>query len=267
MAALERVSAIAPPLWPPLLAFRGPGAQSEPHAHHAMHIILCMDGELRVREGKGAWQRAPGVVTAPDVAHAIDAAGAEILLVFLEPESDAGAALRATLTGSFRLLDQRERDQLADEADPMAIMREEGVAWTRRAAAALGAEPMLRAAIHPRVRALIRHLRDQPPGGDTSLAALAAAVGLSTGRLMHVFTESIGVPLRPYLQWLKLQRAAAAITAGVPLSNAAVAAGFADSAHMSRTFRRTFGVTPSTLRPLAPGSGSTARRPRAGARS
>jgi AraC-like DNA-binding protein len=66
---------------------------------------------------------------------------------------------------------------------------------------------------------------------------------------MHVFTESIGVPLRAYLLWCKLQRAAAGVATGLPLSQAAAAAGFADAAHMTRAFRRMFGMTPSALRP------------------
>jgi hypothetical protein len=52
----------------------------------------------------------------------------------------------------------------------------------------------------------------------SSLEALAGEVGLSPGRRMHVFTESIGIPLRPYVAWLKLQRAAAAIASGQPLA-------------------------------------------------
>jgi hypothetical protein len=44
------------------------------------------------------------------------------------------------------------------------------------------------------------------------LQALAEAVQLSPGRLMHAFNRvRMGIPLRPYLQWLKVQRAAAAI--------------------------------------------------------
>ena len=71
---------------------------------------------------------------------------------------------------------------------------------------------------------------------------------------MHVFTASIGIPLRPYLGWLRFQRAARAIVSGIPLTDAAMAAGFADAAHMTRTFRRMFGVPPSALRP-GPGPG------------
>jgi AraC-like DNA-binding protein len=237
--------------WPPLLATRGPGAKSEPHAHHAMHLVLCTSGGLRVRAGKaGRWIEAAGVLTAPDVLHAIDAAGAEILLVFIDPESDVGEALRPAVSGPVRAITAAERDAiLAGGADPLALMQTGGAAWTAGAVAALGGRPLApRPSIHPRVGKLLRHLRALPSDADTSLAALAATVGLSSGRLMHAFTASIGLPLRPYLAWLRLQRAAVAIVGGAPLADAAVAAGFSDSAHMTRTFRRMLGMPPSMLR-------------------
>jgi AraC-like DNA-binding protein len=244
-----------PPLWPPLLATRGPGAKSDGHAHHAMHIVLAVEGELAYRTtARGAWLRAAGVVTAPDVAHALDGSGVEILLVFIDPESDAGAALRAAIgERPLRAFTASERDAiLAAGADPSAIMRADGSAWTAHVAAILGgARESTPRHVHPRVRRLLRLLREQPPEADTSLPALAAAVGLSPGRLMHAFTESIGIPLRPYLVWLRLQRAAAAIVGGLPLSEAAVAAGFTDAAHMSRTFRRMFGMVASSFKPAA----------------
>jgi len=241
---------IDPPPWPPLLATRGPAGRSARHAHHAMHLVLCLGGELRVRTGAaGPWRRAAGVLTAADVPHAIDGGGAEALLVFIDPESEVGRALQTTLPGAVRLVTAAERADLGD-ASPDDIMRAGGVDWTHRAVAALGAAaPMPPRQVHPRVRKLLALLRHLPSGADDSLDALAAAVGLSPGRLMHAFTESIGLPLRPYLAWLRLQRAAAAVVSGRSLTEAAYSAGFADPAHMSRTFRRMLGMPPSALRP------------------
>jgi len=248
LATAPTAPARALPLWPPLLATRGPGGESARHAHHAMHLLLALDGLLRVRD-EGAWSTAAGVLTAPDVAHSIDARGVTVLLVFFDPESDAGNAIRAAFTGPTRRLTAAERDRLALDLDPMHIMRAGGVAWARHTAEVLGAAALpAKRRVHPRVRALLRHLQSLPPDGDTSLDALARAVDLSPSRLMHAFTESIGLPLRPYLAWLRLQRAAAGITMGLPLAQAAAAAGFADGAHMTRAFRRMFGMTPSMLR-------------------
>ena len=85
------------------------------------------------------------------------------------------------------------------------------------------------------------------PDDDTSLPALARIAGLSDGRLVHAFRDSVGIPLRPYLLWRKLQRAVIAMARGEPLTRAAQSGGFADAAHMSRTFRRMFGMTASEL--------------------
>ena len=47
-----------------------------------MHFIACAAGELKVRAGTAEpWQAAAGVLTAADAAHAVDASGAEILIV------------------------------------------------------------------------------------------------------------------------------------------------------------------------------------------
>src|ERR1700677_4065695 len=99
---------VEPPLWPPLLATRGPGAASAPHAHHGMHVVVAVHGEIRVRlPGKAPWKRAAGVITSPHTLHAIDGEDAEVLLVFLDPESQAGLALQATLDGPMRIIDHQ----------------------------------------------------------------------------------------------------------------------------------------------------------------
>jgi AraC-like DNA-binding protein len=220
------------------------------HAHHALHLLLAVTGSLSVRAGGATRaQRAAGVLTAPDAEHAVEASGVEVVLVFLEPESAAGNALQAALEGPVRLIDSRERDALLRDLEPLSLMQHGGVEWTRRAVSVLGAStPGEPTRVHPKVKKLLRLLPTLTNEDDTSLDELAARVGLSSGRLMHTFSESIGIPLRPYLAWLRLQRAAAAIASGVPLAEAAARAGFADAAHMSRTFRRMLGVAPSSLR-------------------
>jgi len=218
-----------------------------------MHFVLAASGSLRARAGgRGPWLEAAGVVTAPDVAHEIDARGVDVLIVFLEPESDVGGTLAAALAEPLTPLDAGDRDELVRGADPGALMGAAGAAWTAQAARACGARPLEgRRAIHPRVRKLLRMLKVAEAEPATSLEGLAAQVALSPGRLMHVFTASIGIPLRPYLGWLRLQRAAGAIVSGLPLTDAAHQAGFSDAAHMTRAFGRMFGVAPSKLQKAA----------------
>jgi AraC-like DNA-binding protein len=102
--------------------------------------------------------------------------------------------------------------------------------------------------IHPRVQRVLDYLQEQElDRHQTSLLRLAYIAQLSPSRLMHVFTESVGIPLRPYLLRLRVQRAARALAAGHTVTEAAHVAGFADAPHLTRTFRRIFGATPRDL--------------------
>ena len=103
---------------------------------------------------------------------------------------------------------------------------------------------------HPRVNRVLRSIpvrlaRDN----DVSLKTLADVAGLSPSRFMHVFTASVGMPLRPYILNLRLERACRELAAGGSVTFAACVAGFSDAAHLTRTFRRVLGTTPSRLFP------------------
>lgn len=80
-----------------------------------------------------------------------------------------------------------------------------------------------------------------------SLTKAAQGIYLSPSRLRHLFVEQTGLPFKTYLLWLRLVRAVQVYSEGKSLTEAAHLAGFSDSAHFSRIFRRTFGLPASTL--------------------
>jgi AraC-like DNA-binding protein len=250
LPSIQRNLPISP--WPPVFAAHGPGFAGAMHSHHAMHFLLAVEGELLFRtSGLAPWVAGAGVLTAAHAQHAIDTHGVEMLVIFLDPDGEAGAIFRPALSGAIRCLSANERVALVRGVVPRAIMQGGVDDWVRSAARTLHLDAFpSRRTIHPRVRTLLGVLRARGVDDATSLEVLARMVGLSPSRLMHVFTASIGIPLRPYLAWLRVQRAAVAIVSGNSLTDAAHAAGFADAAHMSRTFRRMLGSSPSRLRPL-----------------
>src|SRR5262249_15560192 len=108
-----------------------------------------------------------------------------------------------------------------------------------------GAPP---AAIDARIQRVVAHIRQHiGTSRNFSLVTLAQFAGLSHSRFMHLFTQAVGAPLRPYLRWLRVQRAACELVDGARISTAAHRAGFADAAHLNRTFRRMLGMTPSYI--------------------
>ena len=80
-----------------------------------------------------------------------------------------------------------------------------------------------------------------------SLADAAELSGLSKARVRHLFVEQTGLPFRTYLLWLRLMKGLEAFAGGASLTDSALDAGFADSAHFSRTFRRMFGTAAAAL--------------------
>jgi len=172
------------------------------------------------------------------------------VVIFFDPESEVGALLRPALSGPLRLTSRAERGELVRGVDdPRSFASADAHEWGHRVAETLGLP--LRASrplLHPAVRQVLERLRRSGVEDDTSLDSLASAVGLSPSRLMHVFTESVGIPLRPYLAWLRVQRSACAILAGASVTEAAHVAGFSDAPHLSRTFKRRLGFPPSALR-------------------
>jgi AraC-like DNA-binding protein len=62
---------------------------------------------------------------------------------------------------------------------------------------------------------------------------------------LRMFKAATGQTFRQFKQWSALQHAARRIAAGELVRTAAMDAGFADTAHLSRTFRASFGLSPS----------------------
>jgi AraC-like DNA-binding protein len=82
---------------------------------------------------------------------------------------------------------------------------------------------------------------------EISMERIAAKVYLSESRFAHLFKEQIGIPFRRYVLWCRMQVALKAITEGHSFTIAAYEGGFADVAHLSRTFTEMFGVSPSDV--------------------
>jgi AraC-like DNA-binding protein len=70
------------------------------------------------------------------------------------------------------------------------------------------------------------------------------------------------MPLRTYQLWRRLLHVWSLMMEGESLSSAAHAAGFADSAHLSRTARSMFGLAPSMLQMNGPLSTALRERQR-----
>jgi len=96
----------------------------------------------------------------------------------------------------------------------------------------------------PQLMAIIEDLIAEPMSRMTQ-RELAERLQMERTRALRLFKAATGQTFRRFKQWSGLQHAARKIASGELVRTAAMDAGFADTAHLSRTFRMSFGLTPS----------------------
>ncbi|WP_119944357.1 AraC family transcriptional regulator [Neorhizobium sp. NCHU2750] len=99
---------------------------------------------------------------------------------------------------------------------------------------------------------LAKNLLTENLDGEISILDVARACNLSRGYFIHAFRETTG--MTPY-KWLLGERVARAQellkASRTPLSEVAIACGFADQSHFTRVFTSFVGVSPGNWRRMA----------------
>ncbi len=234
--------------WPERFLYLGPSTKTSSHRNHAATWLIAREGTLRVTIGSGGEVLENQAIYLPsETEYATDLALSNIAALYWEPESanfqramanteNVPRAYACPLASSGELLKLYEYHTTRDEADEI-LSRIFGFERMR------GNELSF---VDNRINAALAFLRDSPEAYD-SIGALSARVHLSPSRFAHLFKKVVGVPVRRYVLWLKMRRALDLAIAGDSLTTAALSAGFADSAHLSRSVRGMMGVAPEFL--------------------
>lgn len=88
---------------------------------------------------------------------------------------------------------------------------------------------------------------DDDPAAPITLADLAEESGLSRYQMLRLFARATGLTPHAYLVQRRIDLARRLILSGRPLAEAALASGFADQSHMTRVFRRKYGLSPRSF--------------------
>lgn len=211
----------------------GPLIASARHKHHAGQVMWVPSG-LTVEDERSCERHATVHVVPPHQPHR------------------HGAASKAAVLWVDRDDLRWDRARHADIAPPPALLEEPD---SRESALALArtllevvdpaSDMQSRNPQHVAVRRMCALLDSTAIEREISSSELARQSGLSVRQLRHRFTQEIGLNPSAYLRWRRLRRAVAHIEQGASFTQAAVAAGFADSAHFSRVFQAQFGMAPS----------------------
>ncbi|HEX3678584.1 MAG TPA: AraC family transcriptional regulator [Galbitalea sp.] len=219
------------------------------HAHHAIQIVIALDGCVAICGNDKKWHESRGIVVRPDAEHSFDCNGALGVMVFVDPESSEGAWLAASLRQDITNVPDTRLDSIvpefrtfADQADASGDI----VARIRRGVHGLrpGLAPTRR--LDSRVTTVLAAIRASDDL-RISLDKAASMAFLSPTRFAHLFKDQVGLPFSRYMLWRKLTRAMVAISSEETIAAAAHAADFSDAAHLTRTFYHMVGMAPSVL--------------------
>ena len=188
--------------------------RTAPHAHYAHQLLFCPGKPVTVSLD-GRVTTAHRLFIPSRHSHAILASEGEVLMLYAEPARFAAQAL----------------ERLLIDAQPCLETLDVHLRQLPR-----------RTLIDPRVERALSAL-DQHLSGKVSAQALAHAAHLSLSQLERLFTHQLGLPVRRLVLWRRVRAALRLALAGSSLTEAAHTAGFADSAHFSRTMKQMFDVT------------------------
>jgi AraC-like DNA-binding protein len=232
-----------------LVLLLGRYINTAPHRHFAGSVTVSLEGPIRYRTLNGPWIEARGIVARPNAVFELDTGEALVMNFQIDPEKADAAALDALPFGTCEVIAFPDQilDPLIDTLRAMAhAPRVNGHAMRNATLYAICQEPRKPRTFDPRIARVLLLLKQTFPDAPTS-GELAAQVGLSEGRLIHLFGEQLGVPLRRYVLSLRLRHVLFGLAMGHNLTDSAHEAGFCDSAHFTRVYRDMYGMPPSKI--------------------
>jgi AraC-like DNA-binding protein len=194
-----------------------------------------------------AWLSCRAAIIPPGAWHELDFGGEPFAALYIEPNLGKLGVLSPLLRNA-----REAGGALIGDVGEVALMRalyedRHSAEWTTPALNDLLCFSERRSdptPIDQRLSRIVAYLHEHCDD-LTPVEDLARAVGLSSSRFQHLFTQEVGVPFRRYRAWNRLRMAWREAAKGNNLTTAAHEAGFSDSAHFAHEFRRTFGSAAS----------------------
>ncbi len=225
------------------------------HAHQAIQLVVGKDADHLVRAGEAEEWLAYSMAAFPSrQPHGIDVTNSEFgAVIFVEPETREGRAIaQQYLSDGIAEIGDPQRAAIAQSIFAAFLDGRSGdvITESQRLVRAIAGSDAPSTITDSRILAAIAYINRNLDRSIT-LDEVAEHACLSPSRFRHVFSDEVGMGLRPYILWRRFMLTWDLLMKGGTLSRVAHAAGFADAAHLSRTSVRTFGFAPSALQVVA----------------
>ncbi len=223
--------------------YRGEFPATAWHRHAAPALLIGLSGRFTLHFAPARTESCYSAWIDSGVEHVFDPCGEQVATMYLEPDAAQARRWRAhfanhagvVLDPCIRARGRSSMDAYLRNFELDALL------------------PFHCADVAPMDARVLHSVATLRRGGMAmpARAVLAQATGLSESRFNHLFRAEMGVSFRSYRVWSQVRGALGALGTDSRLTQAALEGGFVDSSHFSRMFRKTFGMTPSSvLKPL-----------------
>jgi AraC-like DNA-binding protein len=223
------------------------------HHHPAVQVTVGMEGALRLTRSGGEHEMCRAVVIASGARHAVwSDSGSAALTLYFGLQTRQGIALNAL----SRTRRQDDGVWVVESGQELAEVTAASLVTDGAAAAAdllVGElctmpDPGLdeSRSVHPQLRRAIEFVSSTVPE-HVDVASVATAVALSPDYLGRLCRQQTGVSFSATIRWVRLLTSLRYIADGVPVTDAAHLAGFADGSHANRVCWEMVGAGPSEL--------------------
>lgn len=215
---------------PAVISIAGRIPPTASHAHHALQLSVARQGSVLLDDVENT-----SVLIREDTPHRLSADDA--LTILIDPESHCAQLLRNQYLQTSSTCSGLP---IAAHASMNAL----------DVIAELVPEACFERHIDPRIADILSWFDEAQSADRWAEVTLAGALKracLSESRFLHLFREHAGTAWRAALIWRRAHVAMELALRGKSLTEAAHLAGYADSAHLSRQFKRLFGLSPSVV--------------------
>jgi AraC-like DNA-binding protein len=228
------------------------GARLDAHTHPWAQLVYAATGVMRIVTPGATWLTPPtrAIWVPGGTPHEIQMRGSVAMrTLYLAPSGDRPtlAACRAIEVAPLlrELILHIVRLGMLDADDPAHTRLEDLLVDLLAAAETAPLELPLPA--DPRAVGFADRLLTDPAAGG-SLAHMARGSGASLRTLQRLFLAETGLSLEAWRGRARMQQAVVSLSAGAPVTEAALDAGYQSASAFIAAFKRAFGVTPGRYR-------------------
>jgi AraC-like DNA-binding protein len=234
-------------LWNSRLLFATNSMQTDFHSHYAATLAISLKEEITI-ETENSRETYRVALLGPNTYHRTISPGVEMISLLIDPETYEYRAISDSVrTGEIKRIEYKNFIPLVDRLwDFYNGFLEDNAAWDLHIDLLQSVQVFkkLNTNLDDRIVQIAKKIRSEIPD-SIRMKEIGKDFSISEDRLIRLFKENLGIPLRRYLLWVRVLRATKLLKDGINLTEAAHSAGFSDSAHFTRTFKEMFGFVPS----------------------